>query len=147
MTASQTKSTGTKSQGSRVSATAVCVAGLVGGFLWWTWKSIRKDSSQQCTEKDDKEGKSSTPISLSPPKNRSRNRKKKRKAEREYENQRRAQKRDKQAKDSTPPPKKKQEEEEEDDGNNELYVSYSYYTGGRRDKANDPFGGNAILKK
>lgn len=35
----------------------------------------------------------------------------------------------------------------EDDGNNALYVNYTYHTGGRRDTANDVFGGQAIYKK
>eukprot|EP00193_Tetraselmis_chui_P005375 CAMPEP_0177752236 /NCGR_PEP_ID=MMETSP0491_2-20121128/810_1 /TAXON_ID=63592 /ORGANISM="Tetraselmis chuii, Strain PLY429" /LENGTH=136 /DNA_ID=CAMNT_0019267423 /DNA_START=163 /DNA_END=573 /DNA_ORIENTATION=+ len=114
--------------------TLFALGAVVAGFVWCT----RKLNSSSVNKKVDEKPKAATPPA---PRTVGKG-KKKRKADKEAEKQRRAEKREKHL-DQEPGPREK----EEDDGNNELFVNYTFHTGGRSDRATDAFGGKAVLKK
>mmetsp|Transcript_12692 Transcript_12692/g.32547 ORF Transcript_12692/g.32547 Transcript_12692/m.32547 type:complete len:141 (+) Transcript_12692:171-593(+) len=125
-----------KQDGNTQTWTLLCLAAVVGGMVWCTRRLGRSNGEQ------DKAKAKPTPSTRSSGQPRTVGKgKKKSKSDKAAEKQRRAEKRDKHL-EQEPGPRSK----EEDDGNNELYVNYTFHTGGRSDRATDAFGGKAVVK-
>eukprot|EP00192_Tetraselmis_astigmatica_P014814 CAMPEP_0117672556 /NCGR_PEP_ID=MMETSP0804-20121206/13970_1 /TAXON_ID=1074897 /ORGANISM="Tetraselmis astigmatica, Strain CCMP880" /LENGTH=147 /DNA_ID=CAMNT_0005481171 /DNA_START=35 /DNA_END=478 /DNA_ORIENTATION=+ len=123
-------------------ATVLCVAGLVGGFVWYRWRSSTQEGRHD--DKSNSEDTSLSSVDRSSQRSSGTkcagNRKKRSRSAKAEEKQRRAEKREKHLKETRGP-----EKQQEDDGNNVLYANSTYYVGGRAEQANAAFGGNAII--